>query len=342
MTSTGALIERRLAEWGYVPAVLSDVCLTSEPAAIGDGLEEVCVRRLGSAVADPEFFKTSVGIVLGARLTDGRRVVLKVHPPRVSERFLAAVQHVQATLRCAGFAAPAPLGGPFPLGAGRLVMESLEDRGEIADARDAATRGLLASGLADLVALARPLVDIAGLRENPMIVRPGRLFPDPHDLRFDFGARGGEWIDAIATRAARAGEAAGDRVVGHSDWRAEHVRVESGRLSAVYDWDSLSIAREPIIVGQAAHAFTMDWESTERRQLPTLAEALEFIADYQAARGAPFSRAESRAARAALVSTMAYTARCEHSDATRGGATTLPAGSARAFLGAHAHALLAT
>jgi hypothetical protein len=85
-------------------------------------------------------------------------------------------------------------------GAGTVVMESLEDRGEIADARDAATRGLLASGLAELVALARPLADLAGLRENPMIVRPGRVFPDPHDLRFDFGARGGEWIDAIATR----------------------------------------------------------------------------------------------------------------------------------------------
>jgi len=211
----------------------------------------------------------------------------------------------------------------------------------VADARDAATRRLLAFGLADLVALARPLVGLGGLRENPRTVRPGRVFPDPHDPRFDFGARGGEWIDAIATRAARACDACGDRVIGHSDWRAEHVRVEAGRLSAVYDWDSLSIAREPIIVGQAAHAFTMDWENPQRQQLPTLAEALGFIADYEAARGAAFSRAERRAARAALVSTMAYTARCEHSDATRGGTTTLPEGSARTFLRAHAHALLA-
>jgi hypothetical protein len=320
--------------------VFSEVCLTSEPAVIAELLEAMCVRRLGAAVADPEFFKASVGIVLGARLTDGRRVVLKLHRPRVSERFLAAVQHVQATLRSAGFAAPAPLGGPFAFGAGTVVMESLEDCGEIADARDAATRRLLASGLADLVARARPLVGLAGLRENPMIVRPGRVFPDPHDARFDLGARGGEWIDAIATRAARACDACGDRVVGHSDWRAEHVRVEAGRLSAVYDWDSLSIAREPIIVGQAAHAFTMDWENPKRQQLPTLAEALGFIADYQGARGTAFSRAERRAARAALVSTMAYCARCEHSDASRAGATAVRDGSARAFLEAHADALL--
>lgn len=79
---------------------------------------------------------------------------------------------------------------------------------------------------------------------------------------------------------------------------------------------------------------------TERQQLPTLEEALAFIADYQTARGAAFSRAEGRAARAAFISTMAYTARCEHSDATRGDVTTVPDGSARAFLTAHAHALL--
>jgi len=80
------------------------------------------------------------------------------------------VQQVQATLRCAGFAAPAPLAGPFALGAGTVVVESLEDRGEIADARDAATRRLLACGLAELVATARRFVDLAGLRER----RPGR------------------------------------------------------------------------------------------------------------------------------------------------------------------------
>jgi len=340
MTATGALIDRRLAEWGYVPAVLSEVCLTSAPAVIAELLDAVCIRRLGSAVAHPEFLKASVGIVLGARLADGRRVVLKVHRPRVSERFLEAVQQVQATLRRAGFAAPAPLAGPFALGAGTVVVESLEDRGEIADARDAATRRLLACGLAELVALARPLVDLPGLRDNPTIVRPGRVFPDPHDPRFDFDVRGGEWIDEVATRAARACDTAGDRVVGHSDWRAEHIRVGSRRLTAVYDWDSLSIAREPIIVGQAAHGFTMDWESPRRPQLPTHEEALGFLADYQAARGAPFSRAECRAARAALVYTMAYSARCEHSDASRGGATAVREGSARAFLKAHANALL--
>lgn len=340
MTATGALIDRRFAEWGHAPAVFSEVCLTRTPAVIAEMLEAVCVRRLGSPVAFPEFLSVGVGVVLGARLRDGRRVVLKVHRPRVSEQYLAAVQEIQTALRSAGFPAPAPLGGPFALGGGKVVVESLEDRGEIADARDAATRGLLACGLAELVALARPLVDLAGLSENPMIVRPGRVFPDPHDPRFDLGARGGEWIDAIAARAAASCDTAGDRVVGHSDWRAEHVRVESGRLSAVYDWDSLSIAREPIVAGQAAHGFTMDWENPKRQQLPTLEEALGFLTDYQAARGAAFSRAERRAAQAALIYTMAYTARCEHSDATRGGATAVPEGTARAFLRTHADALL--
>ena len=106
----------------------------------------------------------------------------------------------------------------------------------------------------------------------------------------------------------------------------------------VYDWDSLSIAREPIIVGQAAHAFTMNWENSRRQRLPMLAEALGFLADYQVACGAAFCRAECRAARAALVYTMAYTARCEHSDATRGGITAVREGSASVPQGPRRHA----
>jgi hypothetical protein len=79
-----------------------------------------------------------------------------------------------------------------------------------------------------------------------------------------------------------------------------------------------------------------------------LAEALAFVADYEDARGPAFTSDELRAVRAALVDAMAYTARCEHSDALtdfgrrpptspRGEA---PDGSARAFLRAHGPELL--
>lgn len=173
--------------------------------------------------------------------------------------------------------------------------------------------------------------------------------------RFDFAATtaGAEWLDEIAARARRVRDRhAGDVVVGHTDWRVENMRfAPDGSVTAVYDWDSLAVQREPALVGGVAHLFTSDFRVPDRAQVPTLDETLAFIADYEAARGAPFGGEEQAAARAALVYAMAYTARCEHSDLlTEAGsaparperaAEPVPPGSARAFVAAHAEALLA-
>jgi hypothetical protein len=187
-----------------------------------------------------------------------------------------------------------------------------------------------------------------------MAIRPGELWPVPHDGRFDFEgtAAGAEWIDRIAARARRVRDReVGDVVVGHTDWRVENMRFAGGAVSAVYDWDSLAIQREPVLAGGVAHLFTSDFTAgPEWVQLPTLDEALAFVADYEAARGEPFGADEHAVARAALLYAMAYTARCEHSDAlTDFGAhpprppaadAAVPPDSARAFTAAHADALL--
>jgi hypothetical protein len=47
--------------------------------------------------------------------------------------------------------------------------------------------------------------------------------------------------------------------------------------------------------------------------LPTIEDSLAFVADYEAARRAPFSADERRALTAAARYATAYTARCEHS-----------------------------
>ena len=234
------------------------------------------------------------------------------------------------------------------------VAEALLDAGAPADAHDPAVRRALVASLARLVALCRPMSTLAGLRENVMATRPGDLWPTPHDGRFDFPATtvGAEWLDEIAARARRVRDtAAGDVVVGHTDWRVENMRLASdGSVSAVYDWDSIAVQREPVLVGGAAHLFTSDFRVPDRAQLPTRDEALAFIADCEAARGTPFGGGEHAAARAALVYAMAYTARCEHSDLLTDmgraparperAAEPVPPGSARAFVAAHAEALL--
>jgi hypothetical protein len=103
-------------------------------------------------------------------------------------------------------------------------------------------------------------------------------------------------------------------------------------------------------VGAAAYAFTANWSRDDLVYLPTLEEALAFVADYERARGAPFTAAEHRAARASLVYMMAYSARCGHSDVLTdmGRHPPDPAapppdiqeGTGQAFLAAHAEELL--
>jgi hypothetical protein len=334
-------------------AVVREVFPDPSPEGIAGALDELCVSSLGSGVLEVEFFHASVGSVHGLRLRDGRRVVVKVHRPDTSVEFLEAVQTVQRVLAADGFPCPEPLVGPTPLGRGVAVVESLLDRGERADPREPGVRRTMAHALAQLVARCRSLTGLHGLRRGPMTVSQGRLWPTPHDGRFDFEATtpGAEWIDRVAREARRIrdGVAAGEWVVGHADWRVEHLRFERSELSAVYDWDSVTIQREPVLVGGAAHGFTADWTSPSQRQFPTLDEALAFAADYETARGAAFSTEERRVLRAALVYMMAYTARCEHSDlltdfgrraAVRPDSSAVPAGTARAFLAAHAVELL--
>jgi hypothetical protein len=311
-----------------------------------------CAGHLGAPIDGAELFDASVGAVFGLRLRDGRRVVLKTHRPCVSRAYLEAMQTIQRALSGNGFPCPAPLVAPAALGHGTAVADTLLDRGRTADALDPAVRRVMAATLSDLVARCRPWTRLDALREHAMVVEEGRLWPRPHDGRFDFEATtaGAEWIDRVAAEARRIRDAepVGDPVVGHTDWRPQNLRFADGAVSAVYDWDSLHIEREPVLVGGVARGFVADWSVEDRRQHPTLEEALGFLSDYERARGAPFGGPERRTARAALVYAMAYTARCEHSDAMTDFGERPPAPAppeipphcARAFLAAHAAELL--
>src|SRR3954452_18535001 len=197
------LVAAELAASGDLAHVVRAVFPAPTPAGVADAVEGFCERALGAPVAGAEFFAASVGSVHGLRLRDGRRVVVKVHPPRASVAYLEAMQSAQRHLAAAGFPAPAQPAPPPPLGPGSALAETLLDRGEPPDGHDPAQRRAMAAGLAELVALARPLTGLDGLRQSIMAVAPGALWPRPHDDRFDFAAtaRGAEWIDRIATVA---------------------------------------------------------------------------------------------------------------------------------------------
>jgi hypothetical protein len=343
-------VDERLQEWGFVPHVVCAVFGTSDGVEIERTINEFCERRLHAGVGAHEFFYASVGSVHGVRLADARRVVVKAGLPGPRMACLTSAQGMQRHLVAHGFPCPEPLTEPAPLAAGIAVVESCLDVGTRGDPHEPALRRAMAATLAELVVLCRPLDRLRrALGDRPGDAR--RLWPTPHDARFDFDrtTRGAEWIDALAVRAKAQRAGRGESVLGHCDWRAQNMRFAADKVVAVYDWDSICCVPEPQLVGSAAHYFTSDFEVEGRRQLPSLEEAVGFIGDYQAARGVAFDAKEQQIARAALVYSMAYTARCEHSDALTdfgrkapsGELGPIPEGSARAFLVRHAENLLA-
>jgi hypothetical protein len=315
-------IAEQFAEWGHTPPLIAATFGTESPVAIAATFEQFVAEHFDSAIAGVEFVSASVGLVVGLRLGDDTRTVIKVHRGETSTRFLTAMQTVQRFAAASGYPCPVPMLAPTPLGTGLAVAESTLVAEDRANAHRPAIRRAMAGSLAELVRICRSLDPPAGLDERPLARVPGALWPPPHDLRFDFDATavGAEWIDEIAVRAAaqRDSMPGAEPVVGHSDWSAQNVRFHGEDIAAVYDWDSVALEQEAILLGQAAHAFSADWSVPGKRQLPSATESRAFIADYETARGAPLSAAERRVALGALVYARSYAARCAHSDVVTG------------------------
>jgi hypothetical protein len=181
-------------------------------------------------------------------------------------------------------------------------------------------RSALAAQLHRLVEVARPLVGVVdvGLAE-PKLTAGDPLWGEPHDVKFDFDASraGAEWIDALARtardRLAPDGE---PLVIGHCDWRVEHVGFDGDRVVAIYDWDSLALVSEPVMVGKAAAQFSINWrlhDDGHDVEFPTIDDMRAFVRDYEAARGTPFTDSQREALDAANLALMCYGARCQHS-----------------------------
>ncbi|MDX6728141.1 MAG: hypothetical protein QOK49_2946, partial [Baekduia sp.] len=123
-----------VAEWQSRGGVTERLIFGSEDAGVIDAaVDAFCVSRLGAPVAEVLFRATSVGVVYGARLDDGRRVVVKAFQPQESAQTLEAVQRVQKHLHHEGFPCPAPLAGPHALVNGVAVAEDFVDDGEFCD-----------------------------------------------------------------------------------------------------------------------------------------------------------------------------------------------------------------
>ena len=307
-------VAAHLAEW-ETPFVELAIYGHADPERIAAALDGLCVRALGSHAAEALFYQSSVAAVAGLVLHDDRRVVVKSHQPDEAAPLLDELVRLQAHLAASVRLAPRPLAGPLPHANGFATIEEHDTRGAAADAREPAVRRAIASSLHEGVRLLEPFAAGSRLPPHLLGVRAGAaLWPRPHSRLFDFDTTrpGAEEIDALAATARQRLRSAGRLVLGHGDWRSEHLRFEAGRVVLAYDWQSICRTEEAALVGFTAHAFCADWSRNDPRQAPTLEEARAFVADYEQARGAPFDGEERTLCGAAFAYSVAYTARCGH------------------------------
>jgi hypothetical protein len=301
------------AHAAWEPRLARAVLGTDDAASVAELLTAAVEGAAGVPVSGARFYRPGVGIVAGLELADGRAVVAKVHRWRASRARLGAVLVVQRALADAGLPAPRPLAGPVPLGGGWLTVEALVD-GDAADGHDPAVRRVMAAELHRFVASAPATSGLTSWWVDPPA---GALWPEPHALRFDLAATaaGAGWIDAAAERArARLGAAAAPDVVGHLDWRVENLGFAGDEVVAIYDWDSVGLVPEAVLVGLTSVQHCIDWRRGEPDPLPTLDALDGFVADYGTARGTPFDPAERALVEAGQWWLAAYGARCQHSD----------------------------
>lgn len=285
---------------------------TAHAGTIVSSLDDCCRKYLGCHIADCVLCELSVGAAFGLRLDDGRTVFLKVHHPSHVCDSLRAVYHVQHALAEKGFPCPQVILPPVPFGTGFVVVQEFVDAGEHRDAHDPAVRHVMATTLARLFRETEEFQGIPGLPKRQL--PPNSLWPTPHNALFDFErtATGAEWIDEIAKRTRETlSSPLGRIVLGHADWSVKHFRFAGSKVRVIYDWDSLVLENELVLVGMAAATFPATWYLDVRRT-PTPAEAEQFVRDYENARGVPFTQAERKHIAATATYAMAYTARCEH------------------------------
>lgn len=283
-------------------------------------VNDFCRAKLGSGIRGYFFYRPGIGSTHGVQLDDRRDIVVKVRPPpetnpdlRLDRKSLDAICTVMTWLADRNYPCPKLLLGPAPLARGLATVEECLDCGQRGNGFEPECRKIIATSLAELIELLRSFAGDTSCLKH--FQRGNSLYPQPHSKLFDFvkTANGAEWIDAFALQARRAEAHEGKPLLGHADWRIEHLRFEHGRIVATYDWDSLALRTETELVGLSAHGFTADWSLDGVRRIPSADDIRAFVADYETARGREFAKRERRSLLAHCVYIIAYGARCTHS-----------------------------
>jgi Ser/Thr protein kinase RdoA (MazF antagonist) len=263
-----------------------------------------CEQWLGAGVEAILFTSGHLSHVVGARLVDGREVVVKV---REAQPRLVGCTDVQRSLWLAGFPCPEPLVGPTPFLGYAANAEALVPGGEILP-----VAGSAVEDYAGLLATFVNLAPAASLAPSPPWVAwdhgQGGIWPVPDDRDDDLNVHPETaWLDDVASRVQRRMSTMPRRpsVVGHGDWEGQNLRWRGRTPWVVHDWDSVVSAPEAVIVGLAASV----WPCGAEPRAATVAESAAFIEAYQHAAGRRWDLDEIQASWAAGLWVYAFNAK---------------------------------
>jgi Phosphotransferase enzyme family len=269
--------------------------------------------RLGVNPAHIVFRSGRIAAVYGVTLSDGRQVAVKVHPRPADLPYLSTVMACQQRLADAGYPCPRPLDGPATTDGLTAVIETLLTDGKRGNGHEPSIRRAIAQALFEQLELLRgAAAGGLGAGAPAWSHYENGPWPEPHDPLFDFSItpQAFAWLDELARRAAGVLEQAGPSdAIAHADWSCGNLRFRDEQVSSSYDWDSLAVAPEPVLVGLSAGSFTSG--SIAGSSAPTPAEVTGFIRDYEEVRTHPFGESEQEAAAAAVTWVLAYNARCQ-------------------------------
>jgi Phosphotransferase enzyme family len=280
------------------------------PAVGAARLAQWCTDHLGSPPADEIFRSGYLSSVIGLRLTDGRKVVVKVRP---SSPRIAACVEVQRRLFQAGYPCPGPLTGATPFGDDIATAEAYVPGGAELPSPDQAAHAF-AEAFARLIALAPRPEEVPALDPAPSWAAWNHagtgLWPRPEDGEVDLNeVAGPPWIDDAGRQARDRLRAGGsEAVIGHCDWLASNLRWSGDALLVVHDWDSMTADSEAVLAGFAAALYS----TVSADELATVGDTERFLIAYSQARGREFPPGELERSWAAGVWTRAYDARYQH------------------------------
>lgn len=284
------------------------------------GLDPWCRRWLSAGVVKVRFVAGWQAAVVGVELDDGREVVVKIRDPVAG---LGERLRCQARLWSAGFPCPRPLTGLQPFGP---LLASAESLVPVQTGRPV-TAAEMPAVAAALVGLVRRAT--AGWGGEPLGSPPdwagwdrvsaASRWPRPGRGEVDLNAsREPGWLrDLVVVAGARLRASTLPRVVGHVDWEPSNLGWTGDAITAVYDWDSLTVLSEAAVAGLAAavHPVLDDGAGA------SVAQTAAFLTAYADARHVPWTAEEAGVAWAAGIWVLAYNAKGEAVDGIHGPVT---------------------